>query len=79
MLGVRADYKGLLIDPCMPSLWKTASITRTFRGARYHVTIENPEGKQTGVRSITLDGKPVEGNILPILDDGELHEVKVRM
>ena len=79
MLGVRAEYKGLLIDPCMPSHWKTASIKRTFRGAHYHVTIENPDGKQTGVSSITLDGKPVEGNILPVLDDGELHDVKVRM
>lgn len=79
MLGVRADYNGLLIDPCMPSHWKKASMERSFRGARYRVTIENPEGRQTGVREITLDGGRVEGNCLPILDDGRLHEVLVRM
>jgi cellobiose phosphorylase len=79
MLGVRADYKGLLIDPCLPSAWKKASLERSFRGARYRVEIENPDGRQTGVRRITLDGKEVQGNLLPILNDGGVHEVKVLM
>jgi len=79
MIGVRADYQGLLIDPCLPSHWKSVSMKRTFRGAHYHVTVENPEGRQTGVSSITLDGSPVEGNLLPVLDDGKTHEVKVLM
>ena len=79
MIGVRADYQGLLIDPCLPSHWKSVSMKRTFRGAHYHVTVENPEGRQTGVSSITLDGSPVEGNMLPVLDDGKTHEVKVLM
>ena len=77
MIGVRADYQGLLIDPCLPSHWKSVSMRRTFRGAHFQVTVENPEGRQTGVKSVTLDGSPVEGNLLPVLDDGKTHEVKV--
>ncbi|MBN2288486.1 MAG: hypothetical protein JXQ83_04070 [Candidatus Glassbacteria bacterium] len=77
MIGVRADYQGLLVDPCLPSHWKQVSMQRTFRGARYRVAVENPEGRQTGVKSVELDGLPVEGNLLPVLDDGRTHEVKV--
>ncbi|MCE5272357.1 hypothetical protein LLH00_13850 [bacterium] len=79
MLGVRADYNGLLIDPCLPSAWKRASLERSFRGVRYRVEIENPEGRQTGVRRITLDGREVQGQLLPLLVDGGVHEVKVLM
>ena len=79
MLGVRAEYQGLIIDPCLPSHWKKAALTRTFRGTRYHVAIENPEGRQTGVKSVTLDGKLLKGNLLPILEAGSSHEVRVLM
>jgi len=78
-LGVRADYNGLRIDPCLPSHWKPASLIRSFRGARYRIKIENPHGRQTGIKSITLDGNPVEGNLLPVLSDGATHEVRVLM
>jgi cellobiose phosphorylase len=79
MIGVRAGYDGLLIDPCMPSHWKTAGLVRDFRGATYDVTVENPDGRETGVKSIELDGQKIEGNVLPIHSDGKTHTVKVVM
>jgi cellobiose phosphorylase len=79
ILGVKADYQGLRIDPCLPSHWKTAGMSRIFRGVQYRIAIENPEGNQTGVKSITLDGTPVEGSLLPILKDDKIHEVRVTM
>ncbi|MBW7998257.1 MAG: hypothetical protein FVQ81_17140 [Candidatus Glassbacteria bacterium] len=79
MIGVRAVYDGLLIDPCMPSHWKTAGLIRDFRGATYEVTVNNPDGRQTGVKSITLDGQPLEGNVLPVHGDGKTHTVEVLM
>ena len=79
MIGVRAVYDGLLIDPCMPSHWKSTSLVRSYRGAEYEVTVENPDGKQTGVKSITLDGQLLEGNVLPVHGDGKRHVVKVVM
>ncbi|HUU30262.1 MAG TPA: hypothetical protein VM123_20850 [archaeon] len=79
MIGVRADYNGLLIDPCLPSHWQHVELQRSFRGARYRVTIHNPDGRETGVDSITLDGQPVEGCMLPIDEAGDSHEVVVQM
>jgi cellobiose phosphorylase len=66
LLGVRADYAGLVIDPVIPSLWPRFEMKRTFRGTRYHIVVENPQGVESGVLSIEADGKPVEGNRLPL-------------
>ena len=79
MIGVRATFEGLLIDPCVPTHWDKFGLTREFRGATYQVDIENPNGKETGVTSITVDGVPFEGTTLPVYGDGKLHIVKVVM
>ncbi len=46
ILGVRAKWDGLLIDPCLPKDWKEVKVTREFRGCVYHITIKNG-GKET--------------------------------
>lgn len=46
ILGVRAQWDGLLIDPCLPAEWNDVKVTREFRGCVYHITIKNG-GKKT--------------------------------
>ena len=77
ILGIKPSYDGLLIDPCVPSTAKTYEVTRKFRGGEFHITVNNPEGNQKGVKSITVDGNTINGNIIP----AELgkHEVIVLM
>ncbi len=70
IIGVRADYTGLLIDPCMPSKWKNVSLSRDFRGARYEIRIANPHGLQKGKVSLTVDGQAIDGSIVPLFPDG---------
>jgi cellobiose phosphorylase len=77
MLGAQADYAGLRIDPCMPSEWKECSVKRHYRGATYDIHILNPDGLQKGTLKITLDGNPIDGNILPVFEDGKTHTVEV--
>ncbi|MBN1385032.1 MAG: hypothetical protein JW983_09155 [Elusimicrobia bacterium] len=79
VLGVRPDIKGLKIDPCLPSDWKTAGIRRPFRGDIYEITIENPSGVEKGVKEVTVDGNKIEGNIVVPAGDGKTHNVKVVM
>lgn len=76
IIGVRGDFKGLKIDPCLPDTWKTCSVERDFRGARYKIDIYNPEGLQKGKVNLIVDGKPIDGNITPDFNDGNLHEIK---
>ncbi|WP_346855359.1 glycosyl transferase [uncultured Draconibacterium sp.] len=78
ILGVRPHYKGLEIDPCIPHDWKGFKVSRKFRGATYKIEVINPNGSSKGVKQITLDDKPVEGNVLPIMPEGT-YTVKVEM
>ena len=66
ILGIRPEYNGLRIDPCIPSSWPGFSAQRVFRGKRFDIKVENPGGIQKGVRSINLNGKQLEGNLIPL-------------
>jgi cellobiose phosphorylase len=66
-----------LIDPCIPSDWKSFRATRKFRGATYRIEIINPDGKSKGAKEVTVDGKPYNSNLIPIFTDGKEHLVKV--
>ena len=78
ILGIRPDYDGLMIDPCIPTSWKGYTVTRQFRGATYHIKVENPNEVCKGVASVLINGKPHQGNRLPILPPGQ-HQITVTM
>lgn len=67
--GIRSTYKGLMIDPVIPSSWKQIKIYRKFRNTLYVITVENPEGRESGIKSIEVDGKLISGNILPLTNE----------
>jgi cellobiose phosphorylase len=66
ILGIRAEYDGLRIDPVIPAKWKGFTVTRRFRGNTYLIEVKNPNGKQRGVRKLRVDGKDIATNILPV-------------
>ncbi len=78
LLGVRPTYRGLLINPVIPADWRQFSVERVFRGSRYRIYVENPDGVETGVKEITMDGKPVQGQVLPLCSQ-DVCDVRVRM
>ncbi len=77
ILGIRPDYDGLVIDPCVPSQWDGFKVTRRFRGAVYDIEVANPSHVSRGVASVTIDGNPVDGNRLPVFPAGSRHRVEV--
>ena len=79
ILGIRPDFDGLLVDPCIPTGWKKFRVTRKFRGDTYSIEVTNPAGKSKGVANIKVDGKPSQSNIIPVSGDGKHHEVHVTM
>jgi len=58
---------------------KGFSVIRHFQNAVYRITVENSAGVEKGVKSVTLDGKLLDGAVLPALGDGRTHEVSVVM
>jgi len=75
ILGVRPTYDGLIVDPCIPDTWDGYKVTRKFRGAIYEIEVKNPNHVQHGVAKIEIDGKPVEGAILPVVEEGKTAKV----
>ncbi len=79
ILGIRPDYEGLQVSPCIPKKWKKVNVKRQFRGAIYDIEIMNPKGVSGGVKSVTVDGKRAKGNILPLFKPGSSHQVKLTL
>jgi cellobiose phosphorylase len=78
ILGIRPTYQGLQVSPCIPPAWDGFKIERQFRGARYHISVHNPQHISSGVRQITVDGETISGNIVPIFESGQ-HTVEVTL
>ena len=79
ILGVKPTLDGLEIDPCVPSGCKGYTVTRSYRGAEYEIHVENPDGAQYGVKSMTVDGKRADGKVIPIQPAGSRVRVDVMM
>ena len=79
IVGIKARYNGLQIDPCIPSKWTGFSVERVFRGVRYKISVSNPEKVSKGIRFINVNGKRIDGNTVPIFKSGESVEVEVVM
>jgi N,N'-diacetylchitobiose phosphorylase len=87
ILGLRPDFDGLVVDPCLPGDWDGFHVVRQWRGAVYDIAVHNPEHVCAGVAKATLDGAqlPLEHDAvlgrdlvkLPIRSAGERVEVEV--
>ena len=75
ILGIKPDYDGLRIDPCLPSEMTDVRVTRRFRGSIYHIHIVNRAGGEKGCLTLTMDGRPVASGVLPA-DGGAEHTVE---
>ena len=77
ILGIKPTYEGIEIDPCIPDSLKEFSIHRELRGASFDIKVLNPHARQTGVTSIIVDGRKIDGNKI-VASPGH-HQVEVIM
>ena len=75
ILGIRPTFKGLQIAPVIPEEWTGFQARRIFRGATYHINVVRA-GNGNDI-SLVVDGKSIEGNIIPIPTEG-VNEVHVQ-
>ena len=76
ILGIKPDWDGLKIDPCIPHGWDGYTVRRRFRGAEYEIRICNPDHVCRGVKKLTADGKEIPGCVVPAFREGK-HLVEV--
>lgn len=77
ILGIRPEFDGLTVDPCVPADWENFCVTREFRGATYNIKVSNPDKVMKGVKSIVVDG--VNADKIPAFEKGTVHNVEIVM
>lgn len=79
ILGVCPTHQGLSIDPCVPQGFGDFKVTRQFREGIYHIQVKHTGNAEKGVTSMTVDGMPVEGNVIPYEKGKKEYHVIVNM
>ena len=79
ILGVYPTHNGLSIDPCVPQDFGDFELTRKFREGTYNIKVQNPDKVEKGIKSITVDGKAIDGCVIPYVKGKETYDVVVTM
>jgi N,N'-diacetylchitobiose phosphorylase len=66
ILGLIPELEGFRIDPCIPHDWKGFTAERRFRGKMLKIEVKNKSGVCKGVKKLTVNGKAVKGNLVPL-------------
>ena len=74
ILGIQPTLDGLQVKPVFPCDWKGFKATRHFRGATYEISVER-QGSGNHI-SLEVDGKSIQGNIVPLATQGSTVQVK---
>ena len=75
ILGLRPDLDGLRLAPAIPKEWDSFTMEKDFRGRRLHIRVENPDHRESGCRSLTLNGQAMPDNYIPasaLQDENEI-------
>ncbi|MEO6461994.1 MAG: carbohydrate-binding protein, partial [Candidatus Eisenbacteria bacterium] len=76
ILGITRRGAGIALDPCIPSSWPGFTIMLRHGRSRYEIQVENPLRRCRGLGEVELDGKPVDPQAIPLVDDGATHVVR---
>ncbi len=79
ILGVYPTHTGLSINPCIPKGFGDFTLTRKFREGTYTIKVENPGNVEKGIKSITVDGNPIDGCVIPYEKGKTNYDVVVTM
>jgi len=79
ILGISRVGEALKIDPCIPKDWPGFKVDYRFGSTHYKISVENPQKVGRSIIQILLDGNPQSDRLLPLMDDGRLHKVRVVM
>lgn len=79
ILGLNPEAEGIVIDPSIPSSWKSYTMEKTFRGKKLNVTVLNPNGSQHGVKKVVVNGQTIEGILIKDSILRDVNEILIEM
>jgi cyclic beta-1,2-glucan synthetase len=75
ILGFQKRGSSLRIAPTVPADWREFSIEYRYGSSTYRIVVRDPGRLRTEGVEILVDGTPIEGAEIPLVDDGATHEV----
>jgi len=79
ILGLQRQGNILRIEPCIPAHWREYEIHYRFGKTTYHLRVENPQGTYDNIVELTVDGISLDHREMPLVDDGQEHQIRVRL
>jgi cyclic beta-1,2-glucan synthetase len=79
MLGLRRSGSTFTVDPCIPAGWPSYRIVWKYLDTTYNINVTNPDRRHRGVKCATLDGAAVDYKAIALVNDGQVHEVAIRL
>ena len=77
ILGLKRHGTSFELDPCIPAAWPEYSITWRYGRTGYEIVVANPDHRCRGIALAELDGEAVDPAVIPLVDDGATHQVRV--
>jgi cyclic beta-1,2-glucan synthetase len=77
ILGLKRHGASFALDPCIPAVWPEYAITWRHGRTIYEISVANPDHRCRGIAEAELDGDTVDPGIIPLVDDGATHRVRV--
>ncbi|MFX1409898.1 MAG: GH36-type glycosyl hydrolase domain-containing protein [Promethearchaeota archaeon] len=79
ILGIRPDFHGLVIDPCIPKKWKKFRVIRNFRNSIYDIRVQNPNQICKGIKKVRVNDVIQEDNLLPVFKDSKKNNITIEL
>jgi cellobiose phosphorylase len=79
LLGLSLEGNQLRLAPSLPGTWGAFTIHYRYRKTSYHIRITRLPGILPGGSRLSLDGRALADNILPLLDDHRDHSVEMQV
>jgi cellobiose phosphorylase len=78
LLGLKVEATTLSLHPCLPRHWEGYSLSYRYRSTFFRIRVL-PTAAADDAPRWTVDGVALDGNNLPLIDDGAEHTVVVRL
>ncbi len=78
-MGIKADYQGLSINPCIPEGMEGLHGHPQVPRVEYQIEVRNPNHICKGVKQVTVDGKKVAGNVIPFETGKKVVKVEITL
>ncbi len=77
ILGINVLDGYIIVEPCIPKMWKNYSVYMEIKESKFFITVQNPFGVSTGPIDVMVDGKKYDSGKVPIDLPGDMHSILV--